>query len=124
MHVASSGVQEGRHAFRERWRQAIENPFYAPEVHGPYELFSLGDFVLEEGYTLRDCKPAYTTFGELDEAMDNAILVTTWYSGTHQIWHDVYIGPEHALNPDGTLSWSSTRSATASDRHLKDLLAT
>ena len=78
----------------------IENPYYSPEMHGPYELFSLGDFVLEEGYTLRDCQLAYTTLGELSPAKDNAILVTTWYSGTHQIWEDVYIGPEHALNPD------------------------
>ena len=26
-----------------------------------------------------------------------------WYSGTHQIWRDVYIGPEHALNPERLL---------------------
>lgn len=31
----------------------IENPYYSRELHGPYELFDLGDFVLEEGYTLR-----------------------------------------------------------------------
>ncbi len=71
----------------------IENSYYSRELHGPYELFDLGDFVLEEGYTLRDCKLAYRTFGELSAAKDNAILVTTWYSGTHQIWDDVYIGP-------------------------------
>ena len=70
-----------------------ENSYYSAEMHGPYELFDLGDFVLEEGYTLRDCQLAYATFGELNEARDNAILVTTWYSGTHQIWDDVYIGP-------------------------------
>ncbi len=78
----------------------IENPYYSSDFHGSYDLFSLGDFVLEEGYTLRDCKLAYTTFGELNEAKDNAILVTTWYSGTHQIFRDAYIGPEHALNPE------------------------
>ncbi len=78
----------------------IENRYYSPEMQGPYELFDLGDFVLEEGYTLRACKLAYTTFGELSPAKDNAILITTWYSGTHQIFADVYIGPEHALNPD------------------------
>ena len=78
----------------------IENPYYSPEFHGSYELFDLGDFVLEEGFTLRDCKLAYATFGELNEAKDNAILVTTWYSGTHQIFRDAYIGPEHALNPE------------------------
>ena len=78
----------------------IENPYYSPETHGPYELYALGDFVLEEGYTLRDCKLAYATFGELSPAKDNAVLITTWYSGTHQIFADVYIGPEHALNPE------------------------
>ena len=80
--------------------EVIENPYYTTEVHGPYEMFSLGDFVLEEGRTLRDCKLAYATFGELNEAKDNAILVTTWFSGTHQIMRDLYIGPEHALNPE------------------------
>ncbi len=78
----------------------IQNPYYSPEFHGDYEMFDLGDFELEEGYTLRDCKLAYTTFGELSAAKDNAILITTWYSGTHQIFRDVYIGPEHALNPE------------------------
>ena len=77
----------------------LENPYYSREMHGSYELFDLGGFVLEEGHTLRDCKLAYRTFGELSEAKDNAILVTTWYSRTHQIFDDVYIGPEHALNP-------------------------
>jgi homoserine acetyltransferase len=78
----------------------IENSYYSPEVQDPYELFDLGYFVLEEGYTLPDCKLAYATFGELSPAKDNAILITTWYSGTHQIFADVYIGPEHALNPE------------------------
>lgn len=81
-------------------RGVTENPYYSQDTHGPYELFPLGDFVLEEGYTLRDCKLAYVTFGELNEAKDNAILVTTWYSGTHKVWSDLYIGPEHALNPE------------------------
>jgi homoserine O-acetyltransferase len=78
----------------------IQNPYYTPEAQGPYELFSLGDFVLEEGYTLRDCKLAYATVGELSPAKDNAVMISTWYSGTHQIWLDAYIGPEHALNPE------------------------
>ena len=45
-------------------------------MHGPYELFDLGDLLLEENYTLRECKLAYTTFAELNEAKDNVILVT------------------------------------------------
>jgi homoserine O-acetyltransferase len=78
----------------------IENAYYSPEVQGPYEMFDLGDFTLEEGPTLRGCQLAYTTFGELNDAKDNAIFISTWYSGTHQIWADVYIGPERALNPE------------------------
>lgn len=78
----------------------IHNPYYTPEVHDPYELFELGNFTLEEGETLRGAKLAYTTHGQLSPAKDNAILITTWYSGTHKIFHDAYIGTEHALNPD------------------------
>jgi homoserine O-acetyltransferase/O-succinyltransferase len=72
--------------------EVIENAYYSPEVHGPYDLFDLGDYTLEEGPTLRGCQLAYATFGELNDARDNAILVTTWYSGTHQIFADTYIG--------------------------------
>ena len=78
----------------------IENPFYTHEFHGDYDLVSIGRLDLEEGGSIPDCQLAVATFGELNEAKDNAILITTWYSGTHQIWRDVYIGPDHALNPE------------------------
>jgi homoserine O-acetyltransferase len=78
----------------------IENPFYSPEFHGDYDLVGIGRLDLEEGGSIADCQLAVATFGELNEARDNGILVTTWYSGTHQIFRDVYIGPDHALNPD------------------------
>jgi homoserine O-acetyltransferase/O-succinyltransferase len=91
-HPEDSSAEEGL--------RVIENPYYSPEMQGPYELFSLGDFVFEEGDTLWDCKLAYATFGELNEAKDNAILITTWYSGTHRSFADLYIGAEHALNPE------------------------
>lgn len=79
---------------------AIENPFYTHEFHGDYDLISIGQLDLEEGGSIPDCRLAVATFGTLNQARDNAILVTTWYSGTHQIFRDVYIGPEHALNPE------------------------
>lgn len=78
----------------------IDNPFYSHEFHGDYDLVSIGRLELEEGGVIPDCRLAVATFGTLNEAKDNAILVTTWYSGTHQIWRDAYIGPDHALNPD------------------------
>jgi homoserine O-acetyltransferase len=78
----------------------IDNPFYTHEFHGDYDLISIGRLDLEEGGSIADCELAVATFGTLNEAKDNAILVTTWYSGTHQIFRDVYIGPDHALNPE------------------------
>jgi homoserine O-acetyltransferase len=77
----------------------IDNPFYSHEFHGDYDLVSVGRLDLEEGEQIPDCQLAVATFGELSAARDNAILITSWYSGTHQTWRDVYIGPEHALNP-------------------------
>ncbi len=77
----------------------IDNPFYSHEFHGDYEIASIGRLDLEEGGTIPDCLLAYATWGELNEAKDNAILIPTWYSGTHQVWRDIYIGDGHALDP-------------------------
>ena len=78
----------------------IENPFYSHEYHGEYDVISIGSLDLEAGGQIPDCRLAVATFGELNEAKDNAILITTWYSGTHQVFADLYIGAEHALNPE------------------------
>jgi len=78
---------------------AIDNSFYSPEFHGEYELVSVGKLDLEEGGSIPDCQLAVATFGQLSAAKDNAIFVSTWYSGSHQIWRENYIGPGHALNP-------------------------
>jgi homoserine O-acetyltransferase len=43
---------------------------------------SLGDFKLESGEVIRDCQIGYRTFGKLNEDKSNAILFTTWASGT------------------------------------------
>lgn len=77
----------------------IDNTFYTVETQGSYELIDIGTLILEEGGVIENCTLAVATYGELNAAKDNAILVTTWYSGTHAIWRDVYIGPDHALDP-------------------------
>ncbi|MCJ0762261.1 alpha/beta fold hydrolase [Variovorax terrae] len=77
----------------------IPNDFYSPSVHGTYALYELGDLLLEEGETLRSCKLAYRTHGMLNAAKDNAVLVTTWFSGTGKVMEDVYVGAGHALDP-------------------------
>ena len=78
----------------------INNSYYSQDVHGPYELHDIGNLELEEGGTIRGCTLAYATFGSLNAARDNAILVPTWYSGTHKIIEQVYIGKDRALDPD------------------------
>ena len=78
---------------------AIDNPYYSSEYHGDYDLISIGRLDLEEGGSIPDCRLAVVTHGTLNEARDNAVLVTTWYSGTHQIWREHYIGEDHALDP-------------------------
>ena len=77
-----------------------KNDYYSQENHGPYSLFDLGDFNLEEGGIIKNCQLAYSTFGSLNSKKDNAILVSTWYSGTSKIMEQVYVGVERAINPN------------------------
>lgn len=78
----------------------IENPFYSAQTQGDFQLYDLGNLVLESGETLRSVKLAYRTFGKLNAEKSNAVLVTTWFSGTGKVMQDVYVGPGHALDPD------------------------
>jgi homoserine O-acetyltransferase len=42
----------------------------------------LGDFKLESGEVVKGCRVGYRTFGALDGERSNAVLFTTWASGT------------------------------------------
>ena len=42
----------------------------------------LGDFRLESGEVIRDCRVGYRTYGKLNADASNAVLFTTWASGT------------------------------------------
>ena len=63
-----------------------------------YEIFDLGDFVLQRGATLRNAKLAYKTFGELNAKKDNLIVYPTWYSSQHAD-NEWLIGSGMALDP-------------------------
>ena len=43
---------------------------------------NFGDFLLENGAVIHDCKVGYRTFGKLDTQKSNAILFPTWFNGT------------------------------------------
>jgi homoserine O-acetyltransferase/O-succinyltransferase len=75
------------------------NPYYGQEGHGPYEMIGIGNLELEGGGSITDCQLAVATHGTLNAAKDNAILVTTWYSGTSKIMEQIYIGEGRALDP-------------------------
>lgn len=77
----------------------LDNAFYGPDIQGNFNLFELGDLMLESGETLRGARLAYRTFGTLNADKSNAILVTTWFSGTGKVMEDVYVGEGHALDP-------------------------
>ena len=64
-----------------------------------YEVFALGDFILQHGMTLRDAKIAYKTYGTLNAARNNAIVYPTWFGGQHSD-NEYLIGPGMALDPD------------------------
>lgn len=76
-----------------------QNTFYSKENHGNYELISLGEFHLAEGGVIPNLELAVKTQGTLNQDKSNAILITTWYSGTTKIWEDAYLGENRALDP-------------------------
>ncbi|MFD0986368.1 alpha/beta fold hydrolase [Methyloligella solikamskensis] len=63
-----------------------------------YESFALGDVQLQSGETLKHAKLAYKTYGTLSPKGDNAVLMPTFYTGTHTR-NEAYFGPGRALDP-------------------------
>lgn len=52
-------------------------------AHAQEQQFApLGDFKLESGEMIRDCRIGYRTFGVMNAQKSNAVLVTTWAGGT------------------------------------------
>ena len=63
-----------------------------------YEIFDLGNLVLQSGATLRGARLAYKTFGQLNGAKDNVIVFPTFYGGQHY-QNEAIIRPGQALDP-------------------------
>jgi homoserine O-acetyltransferase len=51
---------------------------------GELKFADLGDFRLESGEVIRQCRIGYRTFGNLNAGRSNAVLFPTWFSGTSQ----------------------------------------
>jgi homoserine O-acetyltransferase/O-succinyltransferase len=63
-----------------------------------YEVFELGDVVLQSGITLWQAKLAYKTYGKLAAQGDNVIVMPTFYGSQHTD-NEAMIGAERALDP-------------------------
>ena len=62
------------------------------------EVFELGAVTLQSGVTLPDARLAYKTWGSLDAAGGNAIVMPTFYTGTH-VRNEGYLRRVPALDP-------------------------
>jgi homoserine O-acetyltransferase len=60
----------------------------------------LGDVATAGGAVLRDCRLSYRTFGALDAARSNAVLVLPWFQGTSRELAR-QIGPGRLVDPAG-----------------------
>lgn len=63
-----------------------------------YQTYLLGSFALEGGETLYDAALTYETHGRLNRQRDNAVLLPSWYTGTHRSYR-AFIGAGRALDP-------------------------
>lgn len=76
----------------------LNNDFYSAAEHGEFETFDLGDFSLERGGSLPNCKLTYATHGELNADKSNAVLFPHMFSGTSgSLKH--YVGDGLPLDP-------------------------
>ena len=64
-----------------------------------HETFALGDVTLQSGATLPAARLAYRTWGTLNAAGDNTIVMPTFYTGTH-VRNEGYVNALPALDPE------------------------
>jgi len=78
-------------------------PAPVPVARGPHlpehQIANLGDFRFENGAVVKDFKVSYVTYGKLNRARDNAILVMHGWGSDHHEFH-WQIGPGKALDPE------------------------
>ena len=73
----------------------MRGPFALTPDH---DVFELGAVTLQSGATLADARLAYRTYGSLNARGDNAIIMPTFYTGTH-VRNEGYLRAMPALDP-------------------------
>jgi homoserine O-acetyltransferase/O-succinyltransferase len=70
------------------------------EIMSGFETFEVPNFRLQNGGILPTARLAYATRGALNPARDNAVLVPSWYTGTHDDSELFMLGEGRALDPN------------------------
>ena len=63
-----------------------------------HSLYHLADFELQSGVVIPDLQLAYKTYGELNAAADNVVVLPTGDSGSH-MRNEGFFGPGRAIDP-------------------------
>ena len=63
-----------------------------------HRIFELGDVRLQSGAVLKNAELVYATYGTLGPKGDNAIVLPTFYTGTH-LRNEALFGPGRAIDP-------------------------
>ncbi len=63
-----------------------------------FDLFELGDVPLQSGVVLPQARLAYRTYGTLNTARDNAVVLPTFYGGDHTDT-EIMMAPGRAIDP-------------------------
>ena len=64
-----------------------------------YAIYNLGDVSLQSGEILPDARLAYKTYGSLNKRKSNAVLLPTFYTGSH-VRNEGFFGVGRAIDPD------------------------
>ena len=63
-----------------------------------YDVFDLGTVDLQSGAKLKDAKLAFKTYGQMNEAGDNVVVLPTFMTGTH-LRNEGFFGVGRAIDP-------------------------
>jgi homoserine O-acetyltransferase/O-succinyltransferase len=78
---------------------AHAQPASPPPDRAEHHVFEMARFTFESGQTLPATKIVYGTYGRLNAARDNAILLPSHFMADHH-GYDWLIGPDRALDPE------------------------
>src|SRR5262249_15559442 len=65
---------------------------------GTVQSFALGRFTFESGTSIENAHVTYVTWGRLNAAKDNAILLPSWYGG-RALSYQFLVGADRSLDP-------------------------